>query len=75
MCATEPVTGTTDWKRYEAEIEVPGGATGVLAPVMQGKGKVWFDEVYLRTGKDSQFIPPEPNPAPVPPGPGASRPA
>ncbi|HUG92910.1 MAG TPA: DUF4019 domain-containing protein [Planctomycetaceae bacterium] len=44
---TPAVTGTTDWTRYRAEIEVPAGTTGELGLVLQGTGTVWFDEISL----------------------------
>jgi serine/threonine protein kinase len=52
-CATPPVSATTDWKRYAGNaVEVPAGARGELALVIQGTGTVWFDDIYVGTSPD-----------------------
>jgi len=39
-----PLKGTTDWKQYMAEVNVPRQATGIdWGVVMNGTGKLWLD--------------------------------
>jgi hypothetical protein len=45
---SRPVTGTTDWKRYEVVLDVPVGATGIAYGFfLRGKGEVWADDFKL----------------------------
>lgn len=53
--ATPLVQGTTDWKRYGISFAVPEGEIfGDLGLVLQGRGQVWFDDVYLGTEPDER---------------------
>jgi hypothetical protein len=39
-----PLKGTTDWKQYTAEVDVPQQATAIdWGVVMNGTGKLWMD--------------------------------
>ncbi|HEV3204375.1 MAG TPA: serine/threonine-protein kinase, partial [Gemmataceae bacterium] len=55
--ATDAVKGSTDWTRYETPIKIPAEAHGVVILALQGRGTVWFDEVYVHTEKSSKFVP------------------
>lgn len=52
-----PVTGTTDWKRYEVVLDVPAETVNVFfGTLIDGKGQVWVDDLKLEiVGSD---IPP-----------------
>jgi hypothetical protein len=52
-CSTPPVSGTTDWKRYAASIQVPSGSTGAVVLAIKGKGTAWFDDIYAGTARDA----------------------
>ncbi len=41
-----PITGTTDWKKYEIVLDVPVGANNLAYGVLlDGTGQVWFDKI------------------------------
>ena len=43
-----PITGTTDWKRYEVVLDVPSEAVNIFfGTIVDGKGQVWVDDVQL----------------------------
>jgi hypothetical protein len=43
-----PITGTTDWQRYQAVLDVPEGATSINFGVsLIGKGQVWVNDFQL----------------------------
>ena len=43
-----PITGTTDWKRYEIVLDVPSEAVDVaMGILLDGPGKVWISSVDL----------------------------
>ena len=45
--------GTTDWQKYEAEIDVPDDSLYFLMFIgLQGKGKMWIDDVRLEVVGD-----------------------
>lgn len=45
-----PITGTTDWKRYSAVLDVPPAAVGVaFGYFLYGKGQAWADDFKLET--------------------------
>jgi erythromycin esterase-like protein len=40
--------GTTDWKQYQLELEVPADATVVYwGPLLAGSGTAWFDDLKI----------------------------
>jgi hypothetical protein len=42
--AARPITGTTDWTRYDIVLDVPVGATGIAyGLVLKGGGQAWVD--------------------------------
>ncbi len=42
---TRPITGTTDWKRYEVVLELPDDSTDIsFGILLSGKGKIWVDD-------------------------------
>ncbi|WP_299272349.1 S41 family peptidase [uncultured Psychroserpens sp.] len=42
------ITGTTDWKKYEIELDdLPNAETIVFGGLISGKGKMWFDNLEL----------------------------
>jgi hypothetical protein len=41
-----PITGTTDWKKYEIVLDVPLNATRlVYGALLRGTGQIWFDNI------------------------------
>ena len=43
--AGRPVSGTTDWKRYEVVLDVPDEAQAIaLGVLLVGKGKAWMSD-------------------------------
>jgi hypothetical protein len=43
-----PIKGTSDWKRQEIVLDVPGEATGIsMGVLLDGPGKVWISDVQL----------------------------
>lgn len=45
-----PITGTTEWKRYEIEMDVPEEATHIIyGAMLTSTGQIWFDNVRLET--------------------------
>lgn len=50
------VTGTTDWKRYEIDLQVPADATNInFGALDSGNGSAWFDELSV-TVDDKPYI-------------------
>jgi hypothetical protein len=49
-----PITGTTDWQKYEIVLDIPGdGATIGFGALLQGRGEIWLDDVNLEiVGQD-----------------------
>ena len=41
------ITGTTDWKKYEIELDLPNAETIVFGGLISGKGKMWLDNLEL----------------------------
>lgn len=51
-----PVTGSTEWREYSIELEVPQQAEEIhLGPLLVGQGEVWFDD--LRLSITGTFVP------------------
>ncbi len=50
-----PVKGTTDWKAYTIELDVPFNASKVtFGALLHGEGQVWFDDISIEvTGNSS----------------------
>lgn len=47
---THPIKGTTDWQRYEVELNVPRTADSVhFGLLLSGGGQVWLDDVTLQS--------------------------
>jgi hypothetical protein len=48
------VTGTTEWKRYEITLDVPGNAVDIaFGTLAAGKGQLWVDDFQFEVvGKD-----------------------
>jgi erythromycin esterase len=45
-----PITGTSDWTRYDIVLDVPTDATAIAFGIrLSGKGQVWLDDVTLTT--------------------------
>jgi hypothetical protein len=43
-----PITGTTDWKKYDLVVQLPVRSTGIAFGLMLiGKGQVWLDDVNI----------------------------
>ncbi|MGD8414321.1 MAG: erythromycin esterase family protein, partial [Candidatus Latescibacterota bacterium] len=41
-------TGTTDWKRYSVELDIPADATNInFGVLMPGEGRSWFDKLEV----------------------------
>jgi hypothetical protein len=58
-----PITGTTDWKRYEIVLDVPPEAIDIaMGILLDGPGKVWISNVEL-TVVDSSVPTTSVNPA------------
>lgn len=59
-----PVTGSTDWKRYDVVLDVPDNAVGVaFGFFLSGKGEAWADDFKLEIVDNSvpvSFQPPPP---------------
>ena len=59
-----PVTGTTDWTRYDVVLDVPQNSTGICYGffLQGGKGEAWADNLRLEpVGPDvpvSRMLPP-----------------
>lgn len=49
-----PVTGTTDWKRYEVVLDVPAETINIfIGTLIDGTGQLWVDDVKLEiVGKE-----------------------
>lgn len=44
----QPVLGSSDWKQYSIEVDVPEEAKEIdLGTVLSGRGEVWFDDLEL----------------------------
>ena len=44
--ADRPVKGTTDWKRYEIVLEVPGESINLAyGALLAGTGQIWFTDL------------------------------
>lgn len=57
---SNPITGTTAWKKYETEIDIPRDATGISYGLdLTGTGKIWTDEIDFVVVGDA----PKPKPA------------
>ena len=42
--ANRPITGTTDWKKYEIVLDVPEKASNIAyGAMLRGSGQIWFD--------------------------------
>jgi hypothetical protein len=47
MCQ-RPITGTTEWTKYEIVLDVPNESTKIgFGVILSGKGKLWFDDITL----------------------------
>ena len=45
---SHPVTGTTDWKRYEVVLDVPDNSVAIAFGIfLNGAGKMWADDFKL----------------------------
>ena len=43
-----PITGTTDWKKYEIVLDVPQSSEGIAFGILlAGKGSAWVDDVKI----------------------------
>jgi hypothetical protein len=51
---SHPVTGTTDWKRYDVVLDVPDNSVDIAFGIfLNGGGKMWADDFKLEpVGKD-----------------------
>ena len=58
--STPAVKGSQDWTPYETTVKIPPDAQGAVILVLQGRGTVWFDEVFLYTEPNSKFVPASP---------------
>lgn len=49
-----PITGTTDWKKYEIVLDVPENSLGIaFGLLLSGQGQVWIDDLELKVvGQD-----------------------
>lgn len=46
--STQTLSGTKDWKKYDASITVPSGTTTItVRAALTGTGQVWFDDITL----------------------------
>lgn len=44
--ADRPIKGTTDWKKYEIVLDVPGNASNLAyGALLAGTGQIWFDDL------------------------------
>lgn len=58
---TESHTGTADWQKYQAEINVPNDSLYFLIFIgLEGQGKMWIDDVKLEV--IGNYVPPTPTP-------------
>ena len=49
-----PITGTTDWSRYDIVMDVPAAAAGIAFGLMVGGGgTAWLDDVTLEVVSDA----------------------
>jgi hypothetical protein len=52
--SNRPVSGTTDWKKYEIVLDVPAGATNLAyGALLDGKGQIWFDNINFEIVDDT----------------------
>jgi hypothetical protein len=43
-----PITGTTDWQRYECVMDVPAATSNIyFGLVLQSSGKAWIDDATI----------------------------
>lgn len=48
-----PIKGTTDWKKYEIELDVPLNASLIaFGALLDGKGQIWFDNIQFEVVSD-----------------------
>ncbi len=49
-----PIRGTSDWKKYDVVLDVPGDATGIFFGVLlRGSGEVWLNDAKIEVvGED-----------------------
>ena len=41
-----PITGTTDWKKYEIVLDIPANASNLAyGALLNGTGQIWFDKL------------------------------
>ncbi|MCB9232041.1 MAG: hypothetical protein H6581_10280 [Bacteroidia bacterium] len=53
-----PVKGTTDWKKYEIELDVPVYSSNLnFGALLVGTGRIWFDEIKIEILGDMGKIP------------------
>lgn len=49
-----PVTGTTDWKKYEIVLDVPGNASLIaFGALLSRNGQIWFDKLSFEIVDDA----------------------
>lgn len=65
-----PVTGNTDWKKYEIVLDVPANSSKIAyGALLNGTGQIWFDNLNFEivdttiavTGKAMDKLPAEPS--------------
>lgn len=49
-----PITGTTDWKKYEIILDVPNNASLIaFGALLSGTGQIWFDKLSFEIVDDN----------------------
>ena len=52
---SNPIRGSTDWKKYEISAQIPKESALLhLGFSLDGKGKAWVDDVELQAGEDGK---------------------
>jgi hypothetical protein len=45
-----PITGTTDWRRYDIVLDVPANSVAIsFGVVLAGRGQIWADDLQIET--------------------------
>ena len=53
-----PIKGTTDWTKYEIEMEVPDKSVELFyGSILSGKGKIWIDNISFQEVTDDESKP------------------
>lgn len=53
----KPITGTNEWQKVEFEFDSKGDDSGLIECILDGSGKVWFDDLKLELISSKKLSP------------------